>query len=152
VRSTSIVGGDPRHHREWLAEAAPRWFAAGVLPVLEPSAPPIEPDLVELVRTPTVSRILGEARRGPLRAVRVRMSAADEVVVMKESWDPGWRATVDGVEVPTIRFAPCFVGVRVPLGEHLVELEHHGPPEREPLLMMAGVVLVGMWMASRRLR
>jgi hypothetical protein len=44
-------------------------------------------------------------------------------LIVRDSYDPGWRATVDGVEATVTRANGLFRAVRVPPGEHLVEFE-----------------------------
>jgi hypothetical protein len=42
------------------------------------------------------------------------------MLVLNDSWDPGWRAYVDGREQPVLRVNYAFRGVVVPPGEHTV--------------------------------
>jgi hypothetical protein len=44
------------------------------------------------------------------------------LLVVAESWHPGWRALVDGARAPVHQVNVALLGVRVPQGEHLVEL------------------------------
>ena len=60
-----------------------------------------------------------ERTANALRAV-VRSSCGG-YVVFSESFDPGWRASVDGVPTEQIGANVAFAAVRVPPGEHLVE-------------------------------
>jgi len=46
------------------------------------------------------------------------------VVVLKASFDPGWRAEVDGRPVKTEMIAPAYVGVRVSRGHHIVTFRY----------------------------
>jgi hypothetical protein len=43
-------------------------------------------------------------------------------LVVRESWAPGWRATVDGRPTPVVRADVAFQAVRVPAGRHVVRL------------------------------
>jgi hypothetical protein len=43
------------------------------------------------------------------------------VVVMADSWAPGWEPTVDGRSVPSLRANYLYRGVRVPAGRHRIE-------------------------------
>ncbi|MDH3734898.1 MAG: YfhO family protein, partial [Gemmatimonadota bacterium] len=62
-----------------------------------------EPDAIELDV---------EARRGGL-------------LVVSEIHHPGWRASVDGDEVPILRTNAAFRGVEVPAGTHRIRFEFH---------------------------
>jgi hypothetical protein len=44
-----------------------------------------------------------------------------------ESWDPGWSATVDGVEAPVFAAMDALQAVPVPAGKHEVALTYHTP-------------------------
>jgi hypothetical protein len=93
----------------------------------------------------------GTGRREPsgFRGVsRVREEAADRVrievelstdghVVFVDSYDPGWRATVDGRPVPVLRANVAFRAVSVPAGSHVVDMVYRPP------LTMVGLVLSG---------
>jgi hypothetical protein len=46
------------------------------------------------------------------------------LLVLRDSWYPGWEARVDGTKVPIYRVNGCFRGVIVPAGEHKVVFEY----------------------------
>jgi len=85
----------------------------------------------------TVILAQGEASRGPRTEDRGQASVrtiartnntwSAEVnaptngwVVFAESWFPGWRATVDGVERPLVRADVAFSAIAVPAGNHVI--------------------------------
>jgi len=47
------------------------------------------------------------------------------LVVVAQSWAPGWRATVDGEDVPLVRANIAGLGVVAPAGRHQVEFSYH---------------------------
>lgn len=51
----------------------------------------------------------------------------DALLVVTQTYWPGWKATVDGNEVPIWRTDYLFQGVRTPTGEHIVELTFRSP-------------------------
>ncbi|MDR1190662.1 MAG: YfhO family protein [Verrucomicrobiales bacterium] len=55
--------------------------------------------------------------------VRVR-AAQPSLLLNSDTWYPGWRATVDGVETPIYRANYAFRGVFVPAGEHTVSFDY----------------------------
>jgi len=72
------------------------------------------------------------------------------VVLAKTTYDPGWRAFVDGVERPTTFMAPSFVGVDVEAGMHEVRFEYR-PYSLYPLWWAVAVAtLVALWWVQRR--
>jgi len=48
------------------------------------------------------------------------------VVLLSASYDPGWRATVDGHPARTVMLAPALVGVTVEPGRHVVVFQYFG--------------------------
>jgi hypothetical protein len=63
------------------------------------------------------------------------------VVELAASFDPGWRATVDGRPAPTVMLAPAVVGVAVGSGAHVVHFGYHGFGSY-PLLFAVGAASV----------
>jgi hypothetical protein len=57
------------------------------------------------------------------------------LMVVHDSWDPGWRAYVDGVQQPVLRVNYAFRGVVVPEGTHRVELVYR------PTRIIVGVII-----------
>ena len=104
-------------------------------------------------RPPPAGRVLGETVAPQSYAASV---ALDEpaTVVLKVTYHPNWRATVDGVEVPTTMVMPSFIGIALPPGRHEVSLVYRSDPRRT-LLLAAGaatLVLVAAVAAYRRHR
>ncbi|MBI4245894.1 MAG: hypothetical protein HY614_01770, partial [Candidatus Rokubacteria bacterium] len=48
-------------------------------------------------------------------------------LVLADTWFPGWRARVDGVEQPAWRADYAFRAVRVPAGQHVIEWSYRPP-------------------------
>lgn len=65
----------------------------------------------------------------------------DGWVVVAESWDSGWRATLDGVDVPVLRANLALQAVAVPAGTHLLELRYQ-PVARLVALAIGNVTWV----------
>jgi hypothetical protein len=70
------------------------------------------------------SAILGSGRGGLQEIETVIKSPAPTLVVISQSYYPRWRAWVDGQPVPVLRANYAFQAVRVPGGEHRVELRY----------------------------
>ncbi|HMF38872.1 MAG TPA: YfhO family protein [Isosphaeraceae bacterium] len=84
-------------------------------------------------------------QRDPGRCVlRTHAPAADQILI-RETWDAGWTARIDGDPVPISTYRETFMTVSVPAGDHVIELEYQ-PGEVIYGLMgsalgMAGVIL-----------
>ena len=68
----------------------------------------------------------------------------DSMVLLKATYHPNWRATVDGVEAETVMLMPSFVGVKVPPGAHEIHLEYRSRPLRGVLLVLGLLVLAAL--------
>lgn len=102
----------------------------------------------------SVSSQIGDSAVGRFRAiVDVRRPA---YVVLRQSWHPRWRATVDGRAVTAVPIAPSFVAVRVNPGRHFVGFDYHA--WRAEWMLIEGVLgLVALhwavtWLRARRAR
>jgi uncharacterized membrane protein YfhO len=74
------------------------------------------------------------------------------VVLLKVTYDPGWRVTVDGVDVKPEMIAPALVGRTVSAGRHTI-LFHYAPyPYDAELLALGLVTLLGLGFGSRLLK
>jgi hypothetical protein len=116
----------------------PRAFLAqaeGDLMTPDPAQPPVEIALY----TPTHMRLRTDA-------------ASPTMLVLSETWYPGWRATVNGVAEPVQRVNEIQRGVLVPAGEAVVELTFAPDSLRwGGLLAALGLVLtIACLIAGRR--
>jgi uncharacterized membrane protein YfhO len=74
-------------------------------------------------------------------ADRVRLDvelSTDGHVVLVDTYDPGWRAQVDGRPAALLRANLAFRAVAVPAGRHVVEMAYRPP------LALAGLALSGL--------
>ncbi len=123
------------HGRERLCEAGVRAVVAATPP------PPGAFARVDRVGPLWIARLDGlplataDARLGPLEVVRdpglIRIrtnGAADDRIVVRETWDPAWRAEVDGAAARIEPHRSAFLAVRVPAGRHELVLRY-APPE-----------------------
>ena len=78
------------------------------------------------------------ARRSDRLTIDVSAPAAG-VLVVTESFDPGWRAWVDGAPAPVWRANAIFRGVPVAAGDHRVEMRYRPPA----VAWGAGATLLG---------
>ena len=63
----------------------------------------------------------------------------DSLLMLKVTYHPNWRATVDGVETDTVMLMPRFIGVQLPPGDHKVLLEYR-PRRLRMILLILGVL------------
>jgi hypothetical protein len=74
------------------------------------------------------------------------------VVVLKATYDPGWRVTVDGKRAHTVMMAPSIVGVEVGPGQHQIRFSYRAYGHYPSLLTIGALTLLalGMWPERRR--
>jgi hypothetical protein len=90
---------------------------------------------------PAPSGFAGSARVLEERADRVRIEvdlSAKGYVVLVDTFDPGWRTSVDDQPAELLRANVAFRAVAVPAGQHVVEMVYRPP------LTGAGLVLGGL--------
>lgn len=97
----------------------------------------------------------GEVRLVRYRPQLVELAASmqtDGVVVLSDTFYPGWAATVDGVPVPILRANHFARAVRVPRGEHQVVFRYQPASVRigAAVSIVTGVALLIAVIAARR--
>jgi hypothetical protein len=76
-------------------------------------------------------------------------ATAPGFAVLADSWDPGWRVTVDGRPAPLLRANVAFRAVAVSSGRHVVEMRYRPRSVLEGLTLSAASLLVLAAMALR---
>jgi hypothetical protein len=74
----------------------------------------------------------------------------DSMLLLKATYHPNWRATVDGVKTDTVMLMPSFVGVRLPPGDHNVRIEYRPRRLRMILLVLGLLTLPMIWLGEKR--
>jgi hypothetical protein len=86
------------------------------------------------------------------QAARIEVNApAPAIVLIRNIYDPGWNATVDGVSRPVMPVDYVDQGVFVTGGHHVIELGYNDPNVGYGLLGSA-LVLALFWAGARALR
>lgn len=128
--------------------------ANGLIPLIayagKPSGMPTQFDGVAQSTPPGVVAVQFDRPDDGVFGGRVNLSRPG-VVILKASFDPHWRATVDGKPVKTQMLAPSFVGVPVPAGEHTIEFEYQSFQWTWVLVLFGVIVLIALAIIPRRL-
>jgi len=91
-----------------------------------------------------------------IRAGRLDLVASCDTpgtLLIKVTYDPGWRVTVDDVPAATFMLSPAYLGVTVPGGgAHSVTARYTAAPSKTPLLLLGLLALVAAIPVTRRMR
>ncbi len=85
-------------------------------------------------------------QRDPGRFVLKTHGPAADQILIRETWDAGWTARIDGGPVPISTYRDTFMSVSVPAGDHVIELEYR-PVEVIYGLMGSALGMVGVILA-----
>ena len=137
----SVPGHVPRAYAVSGARVAPdaealRLVATGGIDLSREIV--LAPDAGGPAATPPSDPEEGRVEIKDFRADRVLLSAQMPTrgfVVLVDTWDAGWRATVDDREATLLRANLAFRAVAVPAGEHRVEMRYR------PRSVLAGAAL-----------
>ena len=74
----------------------------------------------------------------------------ESLLMLKATYHPNWRATVDGVKTDTVMLMPSFVGVPLSPGNHKVRIEYRSRRLRVILLGLGFLTLPLIAMGEKR--
>src|SRR5262249_30647500 len=106
--------------------------------LLDPAFDPRREVVLETGEAATAEGTAGESRIVEARPDGVVLEATlarDGYVVLLDSYDPGWRASLDGRPAPVLRANVAFRALRVPAGRHRIEYVYR------PRAVMAGLLI-----------
>ena len=74
----------------------------------------------------------------------------ESMLLLKATYHPNWRATVNGVKTDTVMLMPSFVGIQLSPGEHEVRIEYRPRGLRVILLSLGLLSLLLIWIVEKR--
>lgn len=96
---------------------------------------PSEP-LPASVPLPSPGDVLAEQHDEQIYRAEIE-AARPSYVLLKTTWHPNWKATVDREPVRTAMLSPGFIGIPVTAGRHSIQI-HYEPQAWQPILAIAG--------------
>jgi hypothetical protein len=113
--------------------------------IVEDPARPLDPD-AEVAGSATITTDL------PERVVVAVDARTPAYLVLADTFDPGWSATVDGEPAPVVPAYVAFRAVYVGQGSHTVEFQYRPAGFRLGLALssIGGLVVIGLLVAPRR--
>jgi Bacterial membrane protein YfhO len=115
---------DPSPRASLVGRSRSGGLGALLQPGFDPAREVVLPEGSRPLESPGVQ---GTATILEQRADRVRLDVASSepaMVVLADTFDPGWKGLVDGAPVPVLPANVAFQGVAVPAGRHVVELRY----------------------------
>ena len=73
----------------------------------------------------------------------------DSMLMLKATYHPNWRATVNGVETDPVMLMPSVVGIQLPPGGHKVRMEYR-PRRLRVVLLGLGLLMLPMIAISEK--
>ena len=71
-------------------------------------------------------------------------------LVLKVTYHPNWRVTIDGQEERSFMVSPSYIGLDVPSGPHQIRAEYRSPVYKTALLLLGACALVAtIWFRRR---
>jgi len=98
---------------------------------------------VEVSTGPPRGTVLSEAVGRDSYTAEVRVSR-ESMLMLKATYHPNWRATVDGVKADTVMLMPGFTGVHLAPGTHKVRIEYKPRILRKILLCLGLLALISI--------
>jgi hypothetical protein len=132
-----------QHPAFFLGRSVPDAFSDRAFSVDERSTPAAKDALDRLARSATpgdLGRVVEKEVR-PGRYVAEVDATRPCFALLKATFHPGWRATVDGRPVEAVMLAPAYVGVAVPPGVHEVAFGYD-PGRLRSILFWAGLAVL----------
>lgn len=86
---------------------------------------------------------IGYERIQPARIEILARCDTASAMVIKVTYHPNWRVSVDGNEAVTFMASPSYLALALPAGEHFIVAEYRSTPIKTPLLVLGALVLAG---------
>ncbi|HTD76457.1 MAG TPA: YfhO family protein, partial [Chloroflexota bacterium] len=141
-----------------IGDAQPATTTAGAVAHMQaPGFDPLQSAVVEIPSAeglPSGSTPPGSASITLYRQAEVHIAVEAQrpaLLVLTDSYFPGWHASIDGVEAPILPTDVAFRGVLVPPGTHQVTFEY-APASFSIGLALAAGALIGLAAALWRVR
>jgi hypothetical protein len=154
----AVSNADYKAVRKLVTELVQRMYPKGTLPILMPDGMPAEEHAAAVAERvaqsidaiPIASRVL-EDRAGDNQYSATVDAVGGERLVLKASYHPYWRATVDGVPTPVLHVGPNLQAIDVPAGRHEIEFRYRLPLWIKALWFLTAFGLVLSLPAERSL-
>ena len=104
---------------------------------------------VEASAGPSRGTVLSEEIGNNYFAAKVAVER-ESMLLLKATYHPNWRATVNGVKTDTVMLMPSFVGIQLSPGEHEVRIEYRPRGLRVILLSLGLLSLLLIWIVEKR--
>ncbi|HEV2251217.1 MAG TPA: hypothetical protein VGT60_12000 [Candidatus Limnocylindria bacterium] len=75
----------------------------------------------------------------------------DATLVLKTTFHPNWRVTVDGAPQVPFMVSPSYLAVGLPAGRHVVVAEYRGSSSRVPLVIFGALIAGGLVVFRRQI-
>jgi hypothetical protein len=150
-----------KRHPQISINGSPKLQNQGERPITVISAPP-SPTGLSLSSQDQLNSYIAQSSTGPSRGSIISEDVGrdyfsttvdverESILMLKVTYHPNWRATVDGSKVDTVMLMPGFIGIQLAPGEHKVTLEYRSRDLRKVLLGLGFLSLLSIGLIERR--
>lgn len=135
------VAADARQLRRLVSNAGTDLRVKAILPSAPSATPQDCPSDLDDIQLTT--------HRPEYVHIAARMNCRG-LVILSDSWYPGWRATVDGTSVPILEVDGAVRGVLVDAGTHRIEMKYRPWSVYLGALSTLTAALIALWACFRR--
>jgi hypothetical protein len=152
---------DLKRHPQISIDGSPKLQGLGTRPSTVISSPTLSTEL-SLSSQDELNSYTDQSSAGPSRGSIISEEIGrdhfsttvdverESMLMLKVSYHPNWRATVDGSKVDTVMLMPGFTGIQLAPGEHSVTLKYRSRDLRKVLLGLGFLSLLSIWLIERR--
>jgi hypothetical protein len=77
--------------------------------------------------------------------------STDSTFIIKTTWHPNWKVTVDGEVVQDFMVSPSHIGVPFPAGRHAITAQYEPTPAKQPLAIVGLIAIAVLLLLRGRL-
>jgi hypothetical protein len=77
--------------------------------------------------------------------------STDSTFIIKTTWHPNWKVTVDGEVVQDFMVSPSYIGVPFPAGRHAITAQYEPTPAKQPLAIVGLIAIAVLLLLRGRL-
>ena len=154
-----------KRHPQVSINGSPKLQELGTRPstIISTTTVPTESSLSSFSSQIDLNPYIAEASAGPPRGLIISEDMGpnyysttvnvkrESMLMLKVSYHPNWRVTVDGSEYDPVMLIPGFIGIQLAPGKHNVIMEYRSRELRKILIGLGLLTLMSIWLLEKKL-